>query len=81
MGWECRFKKDHDKADVGSVTANFVESTGEGDVIVFTKSRRIDSKKDAVQFVKDAKAAKAKHDNDETKNNTVATTIQNLLNK
>lgn len=80
MTWKCTFKKEGGKEDFGIATANYIEQIEGEDVIVFSYSRKIDSKENAIAFVQEAKNAKVKHDNDETKNNTIATTIQNLLN-
>lgn len=80
MAWECIFQKDGDKDDVGVARASFLVTTSAGDEVDFSYTRRIDGKKDAASFVQEAKDAKTKNDNDEIKNNTLATAIQNLLN-
>jgi hypothetical protein len=81
MPWECIFKKHHDKDDVGSATARYYEIVDEVKTILFSFTRSINGKDQAIQFVADAKAAKVKHDADETKNNTIATAITNKLNQ
>jgi len=74
--WEVTFKKDPDKQDVGSITANYMN----GEQIEFTYSRRIDGKNDAIAFVAEAKAAKLKAEADTTQNNKLATAIETKLN-
>lgn len=78
MPWKCRFKKDHDKADIGMMTAEYLDNK---DNVLFSISRRFSNQKDASKFIQDAKEAKSKHDADEVSNSTIADAIETELNK
>ena len=79
--WKCSFQKDADKADVGRITANYVDDSGAEDVVLFSLSKRINSIVDKTAFVTEAKAALTKFQSDGSVNSTIATSIETELNK